>query len=85
MNRNRQSDIIPRMFLSAAVAMIFTQVAGVAAQIIDGIITSRELGHDPYSAVSLLHPFITVILLAAAFISTGNQILCSAHVGTGRK
>ena len=85
MNRNNHSDIIPRMFLSAAVAMIFTQVAGVAAQIIDGIITSRELGPDPYSAVSLLHPFITVILLAAAFISTGNQILCSTHVGTGRK
>ena len=85
MKRKTHSDIISRMFLSAAVAMIFTQVAGVAAQIIDGIITSRKLGPDPFSAISLLNPFITVILLVAAFISTGNQIVCSTHVGTGHK
>ena len=34
MNRKTHSDIIPRMFLSAAVAMIFTRLTSVAAQII---------------------------------------------------
>ncbi len=36
------------MFLSTAVAMIFTQLAGVMANIIDGIFTSRYLGLEEY-------------------------------------
>lgn len=40
-SRKQGKDMIAGMFLSAAVALIFTQVAGVIAVIIDGIVTSR--------------------------------------------
>ena len=41
-----QSDLIPSMFVSTAVAVIFTQFAGYAAVFTDGVITSRVLGHE---------------------------------------
>lgn len=65
--------------------MIFTQVTGVVANIIDGVITSRFLGPDAYSAVSLLGPMVNIILLLASFISIGGQTVCSHKVGTGER
>lgn len=78
-------DMIAEMFFSAAIALIFTQVAGVAATIIDGIITSRFLGKDAYSAVSLLSPFTGTLVLLAAFLSTGSQVVCARMIGNGQK
>lgn len=73
------------MFLTAAVAMIFTQLAGVLASIIDGIVTSRAMGEAAYSSISLLFPFAGFVQLPATFISTGCQVVCSHHVGMGEK
>ena len=81
----QDSDIISGTFRSAALAMIFTQVAGVAATIIDGIITSRFLGQEAYSAVSLLGPFTGTVVLLAAFLSTGSQVVCTQMIGNGKK
>ena len=73
------------MFLFTALAMILTELAGVISTIIDGMITSRNLGEDAYSAISLLGPFVSILLLIAGFISTGNQIVCSRFLGKGEK
>ena len=83
--RKREKDVIVSMFLPAAIVLIFTQVTGVAANIIDGVVTSRFLGADAYSAVSLLGPIANIVLLLASFISIGGQIVCSHRVGTGRR
>ena len=64
-------DMIAGMFFSAAVTMIFTQIAGVVANIIDGIITSRFLGQHAYAGLALLGPFTGTLVLVAAFFSTG--------------
>ena len=80
-----QSDLIPSMFVSTAVAMIFTQLAGYGAALIDGIITSRALGHLAYSAISLLVPFTGIILLISNAISVGAQVVSSQAVGRGEK
>ncbi|MBR4195934.1 MAG: ATP-binding protein [Synergistaceae bacterium] len=80
-----QSDLIPSMFVSTAVAMIFTQLAGYVAVLIDGIITSRALGYLAYSAISLLVPFNGVILLVSMGISAGVNVVCSQAVGRGEK
>ena len=46
--RKRTNDVVASMFLPAAIVMIFTQMTGVIANIIDGVITSRHLGPDAY-------------------------------------
>jgi len=56
-------DLISSVFITIALAMIFTQLVGVSATIIDGIITSRMVGVDAYSGISLLSPLISTILL----------------------
>lgn len=48
LNSDSQSKLIPSMFISTAVAMIFIQFAGYAAVFTDGVITSRVLGHEAY-------------------------------------
>ena len=78
-------DIISGMFLSTALAMIFTQVSGVIARIIDGVVTSSFLGAEAYSAVSLLAPFTDMILWLPVFVSTGSQVLCSQFTGKGNR
>ena len=85
MGKDRRQDVIAAMFLPAAIVMIFTQMTGVIANIIDGIITSRFLGSDPYSAVSLLGPMVNIILLLAGFISIGGQIVCANKIGKGER
>ncbi len=83
--RKQGKDMIAGMFFSAALALIFTQVVGVVATIIDGIITSRYLGKDAYSAVSLLGPFTGMLLMLATFVSTGSQVVCAQMIGNGKK
>ena len=53
------------MFLSTATAMIFTEFTGVISVLMDGIVTSRFLGVDAYSGISLLIPFTSLILVIA--------------------
>ena len=60
---------IESMFLSSAAVMIATQIIGVVAIIIDGVITGWKLGMEAYSAISLIHPFVTIVLTLAGFIS----------------
>ena len=81
----RQGDVISKMFFSASVAMIFTVLVGTAAQFFDGVITSRFLGNDAYSAVALFGPLNGVFLMLASFIASGNQIICSGYIGEGKK
>lgn len=84
-NKKSGQDVIASMFITAAAALIFTQVAGVVATIIDGVVTSRFLGTDAYSAISLLVPLTNIILLMASFISIGGQILCAQKIGAGER
>ena len=83
--KEKSKDILSSMFVSAAVVMIFTQVVGVVAVILDGIITSRFLGEDAYSAISLLKPFVSIVLMMAGFLNIGNHVLCSELVGKGQR
>lgn len=85
MINKRNQDVIASMFLPAAITMIFSQMTGVVANIIDGVITSRFLGEDAYSAVSLLGPMTNIILLLAGFVSIGGQIVCAEKVGKGER
>ena len=77
--------LISSMFLITSLSMILTELAGVISTIIDGLITSRFLGEDAYSAISLLGPFVGGLLVIASFFSTGCQIVCSGHLGKGEK
>lgn len=77
--------LIPSIFLFTAVSLILTELAGVISTIIDGLITSRFLGGDAYSAISLLGPFVSFLLLIASFFSTGCQVVSSGHLGRGEK
>lgn len=83
--KERQNDVIACMFLPAAIVMIFSQITGVVANIIDGVVTSRFLSADAYSAVSLMGPLVNIVFLFASFISIGGQIVCSHKVGTGKR
>lgn len=76
-------DMISDMFLSTAAAMIVTQLVGVIAGMIDGIITSRFYGAQAYSAVSLSAPILSTVSLFASFIASGAQLVCSQGLGRG--
>ena len=79
------SDNISSMYLSTSVAMIVTEVTGVIAVLIDGIISSRFLGVDVYSGISLLKPFSGIVMVFASLISIGCNIVCSRLIGLGKK
>ena len=81
----KNRDIISGMFVSAALAMILTQLVGTLAGMIDGIITSNFYGRDAYSAVSLSGPIVNTVILLTQFISTGVQILCAQYAGEGER
>ena len=82
---DKTRDLIPSMYVSTAIAMIFTQLAGYGAVLIDGIITSRALGSLAYSAISLLGPFTGIVLLISNAFSVGAQVVSSQAVGRGEK
>ena len=81
----KRKDVISSMFFSASIAMIFTMLVGMVASFLDGIITSRYLGADAYSGIALFGPINGVIMMIAAFLSTGSQIIISAYMGEGKK
>ena len=68
LRRHRQSDVISKMFFSASIAMMFTVLVGTAAQFLDGVITSRFLGNDAYSAIVLFGPLNGFFLMLASFM-----------------
>lgn len=78
-------DNISVMFLSTSIALIFTELTGVVAVLIDGAVTSRFLGVGVYSGISLVRPFSSIVLLLAGFLSTGCSIACSRMIGAGQK
>lgn len=80
-----QSELIPSMFISTAVTMIFTQFSGYAAVFTDGVITSRVLGHEAYSAISLFSHFINIIVVTWSAISVASQVVSSQSVGRGER
>ena len=62
-----KQDNISKMFLSTATAMIATELTGVISVLMDGIITSRFLGVDAYSGVSMIRPFTSMLLVISGF------------------
>ena len=83
--RHGQKDVISKMFFSASIAMMFTVLVGTAAQFLDGVITSRFLGNDAYSAIALFGPLNGLFLMLASFVASGNQIVCAGYIGEGKK
>ncbi len=73
------------MFFATSIALVFTEFTGVIAVLIDGIVTSRFLGADVFSGISLVKPFSSIIMMIASFFSTGCSVTCSKLVGSGRK
>ncbi len=73
------------MFRSTAISMIAFELTGAVAVLLDGIIASQGLGVDAYSGISLVRPFADVVLLLAAFLSAGCNIVSSRMIGAGRK
>ncbi len=80
-----QSELIPSMFISTAIAMIFTQLAGYVAVFTDGVITSRVLGHEAYLAISLFSHFINIIAVTIHANSVAYQVVSSQAVGRGER
>ena len=79
------SGNISMMFLSTAIAMIVTEITGVITVLIDGIISSRFLGVEVYSGISLLKPFSGIVSVFTSLIATGCNIVCSRLIGLGKK
>ena len=69
--KQSRSGNIASMFFSTSIAMIVTQITGVVAVLIDGIISSHFLGVDVYSGISLLKPFSGIISVFTSLISSG--------------
>ena len=80
-----QSDLIPSMFVSTAITMIFTNFAGYAAVFTDGVITSRVLGHEAYSAISLFSHWLNIITVTWSAISVASQVVSAQSVGRGER
>ena len=82
MNRKTHIDIIPRMFLSAAVAMIFTRLTSVAAQIIT---SERHSGIEFFTEEEIAEARDTFQRSAIAgnisrsFLTRHNEIICQVN------
>lgn len=85
LSESRDKDVISRMFISVAVAMIFTQVVAEIAIIIDGTLTSSFVSEEAYAGISLLGPMFSTIKLFCMLISTGSQVVISKAMGKGEK
>ena len=78
-------DNISAIFLTTAMAMIFTEATGVIAVLIDGIIASQFLGEELYAGMSLLRPFTRIILVLAGFLAGGCAAVCSRLITQGKR
>ena len=83
--KRKEKDVVSSMFLSVAVAMIFTQMVGVIAIIIDGTLTSSFISEEAYAGISLLNPMFSTISLFSTLFSSGSQVLISKAMGKGDK
>ena len=82
---NFQQDNISSIFLTTALAMIFTEITGVIAILTDGIISSQFLGVELYAGISLLRPFARILLVLAGFLSNGCTAVCARLVTQGKR
>lgn len=82
---NLKEGTISSVFLTTAITFIATAMTGVIAITIDGLIASRFLSIDVYSAISLFSPFARIIGVFAGFLATGCNVVCSRLVGAGKK
>ncbi len=78
-------DIISKILIYSSLALIVSQIALYLATLIDGVITSRYLGEEPYIALSLIGPSLSLLGMLSAVISGGSQILYGRFVGMGEK
>jgi len=85
LSESRGKDVISSMFISVAVAMIFTLVVGEIAIIIDGTLTSSFVSEEAYAGISLLGPMFSIIRLFCMLISSGSQVVISKAMGKGEK
>jgi len=76
---------ISAIFLTTAMAMIFTEATGVIAVLIDGIIASQFLGEELFAGMSLLRPFTRIILVLAGFLASGCVAVCSRLITQGKR
>lgn len=76
---------ISAIFLTTAIAMIFTEATGVIAVLIDGIIASQFLGEELFAGMSLLRPFTRIILVLAGFLASGCAAVCSRLITQGKR
>lgn len=83
--RDLRKKNVAVMYRTTAISIIINEITGVIAVLIDGIITSRCLGVDVYSGISLVQPFSSVLLLIAGFFSTGCNLVSSRMIGAGKK
>lgn len=83
--KRKSRDIISNMYISIAIVMILAQLTTFLASLIDGIITSRFLGTGAYSAISLLNPLVSILVMFSGLLSAGCQILCARHLSHGEK
>lgn len=73
------------MFVTTAITYIVMTLTGVIASTIDGLIASRFLNIDVYSAISLFVPFVRIVGFFAGAIGTGCNVACSRLVGAGKR
>ena len=78
-------DNISSIFLTTAMAMIFTEATGVIAVLIDGIIASQFLGEELYAGISLIRPFTRIVLVLAGFLASGCAAVCSRLITQGKR
>ena len=87
-NREKHKTLsgnISRMYISTSVSLIIAELTSIIAVFVDGLLTSRFLGPDVYSGISVSMPLINVFFRIAGFLSAGCTIGCSRFVGAGKK
>ena len=78
-------DNLTSIFLTTSLVMIFTEIAGVIAVLIDGIMSSQFLGAEIYAGISLMRPFARIVLVLAAFLSNGCVAVCARLMTQGKR
>ena len=76
-NREKHKTLsgnISRMYISTSVSLIIAELTSIIAVFVDGLLTSRFLGPDVYSGISVSMPLINVFFRIAGFLSAGCPI-----------
>ena len=80
---SKQKSIIGQTFRNSVVSIIVAAVAVLLGVIIDGVVIGRYLGPDSMAAYTLMTPLISVITAVSSVLSTGVQVICAQHIGSG--